>query len=976
MKRNWTDEELKSSWQIWPDEQGMIQNKRGVTRLGFAVLLKFFQIEGRFPSGASEIPLSVVRFMAKQVEVDPTEWPAYPWEGRVVKYHRAEIRDFCKFREITLSDMESLKQWLIKEIIPQEPREDGVRAAFLQRCRQLKIEPPATDHGRRFILSAIHEHDTQFCNKIFLDLDATTISGMDALLDSKPTEEENEWTLWQSLKGEPGKASVASVKEAAKRLDLVREIKLPPDLFKDVPFKLVERFFKQAEVEEPFELRRHAKSLKATLQAAFLQLRSENLMDHLADLLVEIVHKMTKKADKQIEQSLGEALQKAPSKMVKLYKIAKASVSAPKGMVENVVFPAAGSEKWLHALILEVESNGIYKGKVKTTLHSVYRSHYRQMLPGLLNSLKFRTTTQNQPVIQALDIVKAHLNHKGTTYPKGVKVPLKGIVPTDWMPHVVTGEGDSAKVIRTAYEICVLKALRDKLRCREIWVLGSRRYRDPEEDLPKDFEERKAYYYEQLEIPMDAKAYVRGTREELTRSLEEFNASLPNNPHVKIVVKKGENRFCVSPYEAKPDPENLAFLKREVNQRWWGTSLLDVVKEADFRVDFTQFLQSPTERSHMDKNALQRRLLLCLFGMGTNTGIKCMESRPVDDYKDLLYVRRRFMSPEGLRQSIIQVVNATMEVRMPQIWGEATTACASDSKQFGAWDQNLLTEWHMRYNGRGVMVYWHVDKNALCVYSQFKRVSSSEVGAMINGVMRHCTEMEIDKQYVDTHGQSTVAFAFCRMLGFELMPRLKDINRQKLYKAEAGQVFSNISKVISPRSIDWELIEEMFDTMVKHAVALKIRMTDAESLLRRFTKKNNQHPVYKAFVELGKALKTIFLCRYLASEEIRREVHEGLNVVESWNGTNNFIFYGNAGELATNRQEDQEMGLLSLHLLQASLVYINTLMIQEILSNPEWSERMTARDLAALSPLLTMHINKYGHFDLDMKTRIPLGEAA
>lgn len=94
--------------------------------------------------------------------------------------------------------------------------------------------------------------------------------------------------------------------------------------------------------------------------------------------------------------------------------------------------------------------------------------------------------------------------------------------------------------------------------------------------------------------------------------------------------------------------------------------------------------------------------------------------------------------------------------------------------------------------------------------------------------------------------------------------------------------------------------------------------------------------------------------------------------MESWNSTNGFIFYGKAGELATNRRESQESGLLCLHLLQASLVYINTLMIQEVLGDPEWLDRMTNRDLAALSPLLTQHINPYGRFELDMKTRIAL----
>ena len=96
-----------------------------------------------------------------------------------------------------------------------------------------------------------------------------------------------------------------------------------------------------------------------------------------------------------------------------------------------------------------------------------------------------------------------------------------------------------------------------------------------------------------------------------------------------------------------------------------------------------------------------------------------------------------------------------------------------------------MTEWHVRYNGRGVMIYWHMERRATCIYSQLKRCSSSEVGAMIEGVLRHCTDMEIQRHYVDSHGQSEVAFAFCHLLGFELAPRLKAIARQKLYLPDA-----------------------------------------------------------------------------------------------------------------------------------------------------------------------------------------------
>ena len=147
---------------------------------------------------------------------------------------------------------------------------------------------------------------------------------------------------------------------------------------------------------------------------------------------------------------------------------------------------------------------------------------------------------------------------------------------------------------------------------------------------------------------------------------------------------------------------------------------------------------------------LQQRLLLCLYGLGTNTGLKRMARlRSGATAKDLAYVRRRFYHEGRPAPGHRHRANATLRARHPAIWGEGTTACASDSKKFGAWDQNLTTEWHVRYGGRGVMIYWHVERKSVCIHSQLKRCSSSEVAAMIEGVLRHCTEMAVERQYVD-----------------------------------------------------------------------------------------------------------------------------------------------------------------------------------------------------------------------------------
>ena len=77
--------------------------------------------------------------------------------------------------------------------------------------------------------------------------------------------------------------------------------------------------------------------------------------------------------------------------------------------------------------------------------------------------------------------------------------------------------------------------------------------------------------------------------------------------------------------------------------------------------------------------------------------------------------------------------------------------------------------------------------------------------------------------------------------------------------------------------------------------------------MRRFTRNNLQHPTYRALAELGKAVKTIFLCRYLHDEALRREINDGLNVIENWNSANDFVFFARRSELASNRREDQEI---------------------------------------------------------------------
>ena len=100
-----------------------------------------------------------------------------------------------------------------------------------------------------------------------------------------------------------------------------------------------------------------------------------------------------------------------------------------------------------------------------------------------------------------------------------------------------------------------------------------------------------------------------------------------------------------------------------------------------------------------------------------------------------------------------------------------------------------------------------------------------------------------------------------------------------------------------------------------------------------------------------------------------------MNVIENWNSANKDIFYGKAGELTGDDRESVEVSALALHLVQAAIGYLNTVLIQIVLSDAGWRERLTEDDRRGLSALFWSHLNLYGRLEVDLSRHLDLGES-
>jgi len=246
-------------------------------------------------------------------------------------------------------------------------------------------------------------------------LPAETLARLDHLL---VVESEAAQSLFDQLKAEPAALGVQNLQHELTKLHTLRGLGVAAGAFAGVPAKVVQLLKRRAANERAGEMRAHPPAIRYALLACFVHVRTMEVTDNAVRMTLEVIRRMDTQTEKPLEKTLLRDIKRVTGKVQLLYRIAEAVVETPDGTIRNGLFPCV-KEATFHDLVAEGKArHPNYRSWYQYVMRQKSVHHYRQMLPGILEHLAFRSENRFQPVIEALAVIKPYLPTKYQYFPK------------------------------------------------------------------------------------------------------------------------------------------------------------------------------------------------------------------------------------------------------------------------------------------------------------------------------------------------------------------------------------------------------------------------------------------------------------------------------------------------------------------------------------------------------------------------------
>lgn len=293
---------------------------------------------------------------------------------------------------------------------------------------------------------------------------------------------------------------------------------------------------------------------------------------------------------------------------------------------------------------------------------------------------------------------------------------------------------------------------------------------------------------------------------------------------------------------------------------------------------------------------------------------------------------------------------------------------------------SLLAGFYPRYFGfyeRAITVYTHVSDQYSVFAARAISCSPREAIYVLDGLLENDTMLHPREHYTDTHGFTEQLFGLRYLLGTSFMPRFKDLKDQKLYAIDRERERGALDSIFRG-TIDAALVREQWDALVRVAASLRDRTAPAHVVLDRLAASVLSDRLSKALTMLGRAVKTIYILRYMNDAATRDRVHRQLNRGESRHALAKELFFARQGAFRSGDDEEIMNKVSALSVLSNAVLVWNTLRMEEKIEELEAASgcAVSTDDLARISPLAHAHIISTGTYHFDRIAREESGPSS
>jgi TnpA family transposase len=441
------------------------------------------------------------------------------------------------------------------------------------------------------------------------------------------------------------------------------------------------------------------------------------------------------------------------------------------------------------------------------------------------------------------------------------------------------------------------------------------------------------------------------------------DAAVPDNATLRL--EKGVPQLTKLKKKV-PHPQ-LKWLEGALKERLaqHHTGIFDALIGADHELHFTRSF-GPLSGFEGRLNDARTRYITAIFCYGCNLGPSQTARALADvDRKQLEWVNLRHISEQALDGVITQVINAYARLALPAVWGSGEHASA-DGTKWNIYEENLLAEYHLRYGGYGGIGYYHVSDQYIALHSHFIPCGVYEARYILDGLLKNESAIQPGTVHADTHGQSTPVFALAYLLGIELMPRIRDWKHLIFYRPDRTTSYEHLAELFG-QPINWTLIADHYDDLLRICVSIKAGRIYPSAILKRLgSAGRKRNRLYFAFRELGRAVRTAFLLRYIADPALRATIHAAVNKSEQFNTFKDWVAFG-GDVISSNDRDEQRKRIKYNHLAANCVIFHTACQLTEVVKALLAEGHDLAREaLAGISPYLTEHINRLGDYTLNL----------